>query len=637
MHQLLNRSLCAIVRPKDSSKRWVLPTQTLLHTARPSLSEQSSGSRLQSSPESTPSSAVAGASTVDSADKNKSTSQRDRKQRANEQQLSANGTSSLIDTFGRFHSYLRISLTERCNLRCKYCMPAEGVQLTQKDQLLTSAEVIRLANLFVTEGVRKIRLTGGEPTVRKDLTEIVSQLKATNPLLESVGITTNGLMLTRQLVGLQRAGLDALNVSLDTLRAARYEQITRRKGWERVMAGIDLAIQLGYRPKVNCVLMKGFNDDEICDFVELTRDRNVDVRFIEYMPFTGNRWDTDKMVSYRTMLDTIRARYPAFEALPNGPNDTSKAYRVPGYRGQMGFITSMTEHFCGSCNRLRITADGNLKVCLFGNTEVSLRDALRSPGCSEDDLRCLISAAVKRKKKQHAGASPLSTSFAHNVSHRSTPNTLLAHDGGLQRRRYASLSHVDEHTGRATMVDVDDKVSTKRIAKAQATVYVGPTIAALIENNELKKGDVLSISQMAAIVAAKKTSDLIPLCHNIPLSSIKVETSLNSSTNEVHILAKVKCDGKTGVEMEALTAVSIAALTVYDMCKAVSHEILIKNIMLVEKTGGKSEFYRKQIKHEPTLETRTMESRNPDQMPIITRGYRTDPIVTNEPFVPMYI
>uniref|UniRef100_A0A182Y374 Molybdenum cofactor biosynthesis protein 1 n=1 Tax=Anopheles stephensi TaxID=30069 RepID=A0A182Y374_ANOST len=582
---------------------------------------------------------------------NKSNSQRDRKQRANEQ-LSANFSSTLIDTFGRFHSYLRISLTERCNLRCKYCMPAEGVQLTQKDQLLTSAEVIRLANLFVTEGVRKIRLTGGEPTVRKDLTEIVAQLKATNPLLESVGITTNGLMLTRQLVGLQRAGLDALNVSLDTLKAARYEQITRRKGWDRVMAGIDLAIQLGYRPKVNCVLMKGFNDDEICDFVELTRDRDVDVRFIEYMPFTGNRWDTDKMVSYRTMLDTIRARYPAFEPLPNGPNDTSKAYQVPGYRGQMGFITSMTEHFCGSCNRLRITADGNLKVCLFGNTEVSLRDALRSPGCSEDDLRCLISAAVKRKKKQHAGmlnlsqmenrpmiligASPLSTSFVHNSSHRPT-TLLLAHDGGLHRRHYTSLSHVDEHTGRATMVDVDDKVSTKRVAKAQATVYVGPTIAALIENNELKKGDVLSISQMAAIVAAKKTSDLIPLCHNIPLSSIKVETSLNSSTNEVHILAKVKCDGKTGVEMEALTAVSIAALTVYDMCKAVSHEILIKNIMLVEKTGGKSEFYRKQINHEPTLESRTMESRDPDRMPIVTRGYRTDPIVTNEPFVPMYI
>ncbi|XP_053663786.1 molybdenum cofactor biosynthesis protein 1 [Anopheles marshallii] len=616
MHQLLKRSI-SVISVKDSSKRWVLPTHQFIHTTRPSLSAEPSGNRPQSL-DTTPSSAAT-ESTVDSADKDK--------------QIMYYNT-PLIDSFGRFHSYLRISLTERCNLRCKYCMPAEGVQLTKKDQLLTSAEVIRLANLFVTEGVRKIRLTGGEPTVRKDLTEIVGQLKATNPLLESVGITTNGLMLTRQLVGLQRAGLDAINVSLDTLRAARYEQITRRKGWDRVMAGIDLAIQLGYRPKVNCVLMKGFNDDEICDFVELTRDRNVDVRFIEYMPFTGNRWDTDKMVSYRTMLDTIRARYPAFEPLPNGPNDTSKAYRVPGYRGQMGFITSMTEHFCGSCNRLRITADGNLKVCLFGNTEVSLRDALRSPGCSEDDLRCLISAAVKRKKKQHAGASALSTSFVQSASHRPTT---LAHAGGLQCRRYSSLSHVDEHTGRATMVDVDDKVSTKRVAKAQATVYVGPTIAALIENNELKKGDVLSISQMAAIVAAKKTSDLIPLCHNIPLSSIKVETSLNSSTNEVHILAKVKCDGKTGVEMEALTAVSIAALTVYDMCKAVSHEILIKNIMLVEKTGGKSEFYRKQFNHEPTLESRTMESREPDQMPIITRGYRTDPIITSEPFVPMYI
>lgn len=285
-------------------------------------------------------------------------------------------------------------------------MPAEGVQLTPKDNLLTTDEVLRLATLFVEQGVRKIRLTGGEPTVRKDLPEIIERLKRI-PLLESVGITTNGLMLTRQLVGLQRAGLDALNISLDTLKAAKYEQISRRKGWERVIAGIDLAIQLGYKPKVNCVLMKGFNDDEMCDFVAMTEDRHVDVRFIEYMPFSGNRWDTSTMVPFRDALATIRGRYPDFEALENGPNDTSKAYRVPGFRGQIGFITSMTEHFCGSCNRLRITADGNLKVCLFGNTEVSLRDALRA-GCSEDDLRCLISAAVKRKKKQHAGMLNLS-------------------------------------------------------------------------------------------------------------------------------------------------------------------------------------------------------------------------------------
>lgn len=151
-----------------------------------------------------------------------------------------------------------------------------------------------------------------------------------------------------------------------------------------------------------CVRALGFNDDELCDFVAMTEERHVDVRFIEYMPFTGNRWDTSAMVPFREALAIIRARYPQFEALENGPNDTSKAYGVPGFRGQIGFITSMTEHFCGTCNRLRITADGNLKVCLFGNTEVSLRDALRA-GSSEDDLRCLISAAVKRKKKQHAG------------------------------------------------------------------------------------------------------------------------------------------------------------------------------------------------------------------------------------------
>lgn len=258
-----------------------------------------------------------------------------------------------------------------------------------------------IAKVFVQQGVRKIRLTGGEPTVRKDLIEIITRLKEI-PKLENVGITTNALVLTRSLVNYQRAGLDAINISLDTLRPKKFEEITRRRGWERVIAGIDLAIQLGYKPKVNCVVMTNFNENEVTDFVEWTRDRAVDVRFIEYMPFSGNRWETEKMLSFKDMLDLIHQRFPSFTALPNGPNDTSKAYHVPGFKGQIGFITSMTEHFCGTCNRLRITADGNLKVCLFGNKEVSLRDAIRS-GCSEEDLLALIGAAVFRKKKQHAG------------------------------------------------------------------------------------------------------------------------------------------------------------------------------------------------------------------------------------------
>lgn len=204
-------------------------------------------------------------------------------------------------------------------------------------------------------------MTGGEPTVRKDLVDIVAQLKRIKGL-EQVGITTNALVLTRMLVPLQRAGLDAVNISLDTLKPEKYERVTRRRGFERVIAGIDLAIQLGYKPKVNCVLMRGMNDDEILDFVHFTKDRNVDIRFIEYMPFSGNKWDTQKMVPFKEMLELIQGKYPDFRALPNHPNDTSKAYKVDGFAGQMGFITSMSNHFCSSCNRIRLTADGNLKV-----------------------------------------------------------------------------------------------------------------------------------------------------------------------------------------------------------------------------------------------------------------------------------
>ncbi|KAJ8921527.1 hypothetical protein NQ315_003145 [Exocentrus adspersus] len=321
--------------------------------------------------------------------------------------ISALEENPLDDLFGRHHNYLRISLTERCNLRCEYCMPAQGVKLTKHQNLLTTDEILKIANLFVRSGVNKIRLTGGEPTVRKDIVDIVSNLKQIKGL-ETVAMTTNGLTLTRQLAVLQKAGLDIINVSLDTLIPERYERITRRKGWQRVMFGIDLALQLGYDPvKVNCVMMKNFNEDELTNFVELTRNKRVDVRFIEYMPFTGNKWDMDKMVSYKDMVTKIKSLWPDFAPMENKPNDTSKAWKVPDFQGQVGFISSMTEHFCGSCNRLRLTADGNLKVCLFGNTEVSLRDAIRND-CSDDELMALISAAVKRKKKQHAGMLNLS-------------------------------------------------------------------------------------------------------------------------------------------------------------------------------------------------------------------------------------
>lgn len=308
----------------------------------------------------------------------------------------------LTDSFGRQHSYLRISLTEKCNLRCQYCMPEEGVPLTPKGDLLTTDEILTLARLFVKEGVDKIRLTGGEPLIRPDVVDIVAQLHQLDGL-KTIGVTTNGINLARLLPRLQKAGLTAINISLDTLVPAKFEFIVRRKGFHKVMEGIHKAIELGYTPvKVNCVVMRGLNEDELLDFVALTEGLPLDVRFIEYMPFDGNKWNFKKMVSYKEMLDTLQQRWPEMEKLPEEESSTAKAFKIPGFQGQVSFITSMSEHFCGTCNRLRITADGNLKVCLFGNSEVSLRDHLRA-GASEEELLSIIGAAVGRKKRQHAG------------------------------------------------------------------------------------------------------------------------------------------------------------------------------------------------------------------------------------------
>ncbi|XP_076620505.1 molybdenum cofactor synthesis 1 isoform X1 [Colletes latitarsis] len=494
----------------------------------------------------------------------------------------------LTDSFGRHHTYLRISVTERCNLRCLYCMPAEGVKLTKNDNILTIEEIIKVAELFVKEGVCKIRLTGGEPTVRKDIVDIIAGLKQL-PGLKQVAITTNGLTLPRLLPSLQRAGLDAINISLDTLKENRFEQFTRRKGWPRVIAAIDLAIQLGYNPtKINCVVMKGFNDNELIDFVNLTKERPVDVRFIEYMPFQGNKWNENKMVSFDTMKKAIRDTYPELRRLPNEYNDTSKAYHVPGFVGQIGFITSMSEHFCSSCNRLRITADGNLKVCLFeGKGEVSLRDALRS-GASDDVLKEMIGTAVRRKKKQHA----VEKKRVHVG--RYLGRAVYRFQNCTSVRMFSSLSHVDE-SGKASMVDVGSKAITKRIAIARGFVQVDSVISKLIAKNNVKKGDVLSVAQLAGIMGAKRTPDLIPLCHPVSLSYANVQLHLNEELYRVEVTAEVRCTGKTGVEMEALTAVAIAALTVYDMCKyaASPNSMKISDVELVSKTGGtKGDFYR---------------------------------------------
>lgn len=281
-------------------------------------------------------------------------------------------------------------------------MPEEGVELTPDGKLLTADEVERLVRVFAGAGVDKVRLTGGEPTVRRDLEDIVKRVAAV-PGIVDVSITTNGVTLAKRLETLKANGLTRLNISLDTLVPAKFEFMTRRKGQERVMASIDKAIELGFESvKVNCVVMRGQNDDELLDFVALTKEKPINVRFIEYMPFDGNKWSTKKMVSYVEMKSRIEDAFGALTRKDDSPEEVAKNFTIDGHAGSVSFVTSMTKSFCSGCNRLRIMADGNLKVCLFGNSEVSLRDAMRR-GDTNDDLLDVIGAAVSRKKAAHAG------------------------------------------------------------------------------------------------------------------------------------------------------------------------------------------------------------------------------------------
>jgi cyclic pyranopterin phosphate synthase len=284
-------------------------------------------------------------------------------------------------------------------------MPEEGVSLTPGNELLTSAEIVKIAGLFVDAGVDKIRFTGGEPTVRADILDIMAEVNTLRPRgLKTIGMTTNGIVLARKMADYRAAGLNSVNISLDTLDPNLFQIITRRNGHDKVLASIEAALSMmpPGSVKVNCVVMRGVNDQELVDFVRWTEKKDVEVRFIEFMPFDGNKFSRQKFFSFLEMKERIRAALP-IQVLPApGHSDVAKVYQVPGFLGRVGFISSMSEHFCDSCNRLRITADGNLKVCLFGPTEVSLRDILRE-NQTDDQIREVIGMAVSRKKAKHAG------------------------------------------------------------------------------------------------------------------------------------------------------------------------------------------------------------------------------------------
>ncbi len=313
--------------------------------------------------------------------------------------MSVENRMKLVDNFGRKHNYLRISLTEKFNLRCTYCMPEEGVPLTSKPHLMTAIEVFELARIFVDLGVTKIRLTGGEPLLRKDFPEIIEKL---SELPVEVTLTTNALLVDRHLVALKTAGIKSLNVSLDTLRAERFKTITKRDEFRKTIENINLLVGEGFRVKVNAVVMKDFNENEIVDFVRWTVASPLHVRFIEFMPFDGNNWAWNRILSFRDILNLVE---PEFEIhkLKDEHHDTAKAFKVNGSAGTFAIISSMTNHFCETCNRLRLTANGNLKNCLFSNQEVDLLTEHRTGR----DLTDLIKKAVSEKHFKHGGIAEL--------------------------------------------------------------------------------------------------------------------------------------------------------------------------------------------------------------------------------------
>lgn len=301
----------------------------------------------------------------------------------------------LFDTYNRIHDYLRISLTDNCNFRCSYCMPEEKIQCLPSSRLMQKEEIFALANIFVGLGIKKIRLTGGEPLLRKDFDEIYSVLAQ---LPVTLTLTTNGFWLDKYIGLFKKSGLKSLNISIDTLNREKFFAITRRDHLDAVWKNIVLMIENGFDVKLNTVLMKNVNENQLYDFINLTEKWPVHVRFIEFMPFDKNGWNKDKVVAIDDVLPGIYEKYHVTKLLDE-KHDTAKKFQVAGHPGTFAFITTMSQPFCGDCNRLRLTADGKIKNCLFGKEELDLLTALRQG----EDVESLIRLSVQRKHAMMGG------------------------------------------------------------------------------------------------------------------------------------------------------------------------------------------------------------------------------------------
>jgi len=309
--------------------------------------------------------------------------------------------SPLIDTFGRVATNLRISITDRCNFRCRYCMPEEGMRWLDRQEILAYEEIVRLAKLFIKLGINKIRLTGGEPTLRKDVAKLVAML-APLPGLKDLSMTTNGFLLKELAGELYRAGLRRINVSLDSLSPERFEKLVRRNHFDKVMAGLDELAKYPIRPvKINTVIIKGFNDDEVIPLANFARARGYQIRFIEFMPLDGDDfWRRDKVMTTAEILEVLNSRYVLLPKETRANHVPADTFYFPDSPGEIGFISSVSEPFCESCNRIRITADGHFRNCLFAIEEPDLKTPMRA-GASDEELAELIRQDVWRKWAGH--------------------------------------------------------------------------------------------------------------------------------------------------------------------------------------------------------------------------------------------
>ncbi len=309
----------------------------------------------------------------------------------------------IIDSFNRVHNYLRISLTDNCNLRCFYCMPEEHYEFTPPNRLMQLDEIVAISKIFVGLGINKIRLTGGEPLVRKDAGAIITALSA---LPVKLTMTTNATRLHDFADTLEAAKMHSLNISLDTLQAEKFNLLTRRNQFDTVHNNILMMIRRGFHVKVNVVVMNGINDKEINDFVEWTKNLPVHVRFIEFMPFSGNRWNSNKVFTWQQIMQVIEEKY-VVERLEDEVHDTAKKYSIQGHQGTFAVISTMSAPFCAGCNRIRLTADGKIKNCLFSKEESDLLSAFRAGV----DIEPLIRNNIMSKKESLGGQ--FTADFAH--------------------------------------------------------------------------------------------------------------------------------------------------------------------------------------------------------------------------------